>query len=277
MSYKNSEQLHLYAQNFNETFPFQLLASQSAKNRATTKDYYRRRKYQYTNLEYILEGRGYLEINNQRWHLKKGDVYILHRGYDHYYYPEKKDPWRKIFITVDGLLVDQLFTAYGLKQIFYLEQTDAFSLFKKLHELYGSKDSFLHRKAAVLFHQLLMHFFTIKGNASPAHSTLVAKVKEYIDTHLEEKIKLNEMCKELNVSEHQVIRGFKKELDTTPYNYLMLRRLELAKFLLITTSMRIKEIAVRLQFADQYYFSNFFKKKNKVSPVQFRRLHCEKK
>jgi AraC-like DNA-binding protein len=55
-----------------------------------------------------------------------------------------------------------------------------------------------------------------------------------------------------------------------PYTYLLRERLTLARQLLETTPMPVKEIADRLRYADQYYFSNAFKKETGLSPTAFR-------
>jgi len=49
------------------------------------------------------------------------------------------------------------------------------------------------------------------------------------------------------------------------------KRMDLAKYHLIENMLSIKEIAYRLQFADEFYFSNFFKSKEGISPREYKR------
>jgi YesN/AraC family two-component response regulator len=45
----------------------------------------------------------------------------------------------------------------------------------------------------------------------------------------------------------------------------------LAKSLLQNTSLSAKEIAFRLGFSDEHYFSNFFKKRTGMRPVEYKK------
>ena len=72
-------------------------------------------------------------------------------------------------------------------------------------------------------------------------------------------------------SESQTIRIFKRAYGVTPYAYLLEKKLDLAGQLLRDTNLSVREIAEKLSFADEYYFSNVFKKKTGVSPSVYRR------
>ena len=47
--------------------------------------------------------------------------------------------------------------------------------------------------------------------------------------------------------------------------------IEFAKKLLIDTNLSVREIALKLCFADEYYFSNIFKTKTGKTPTEYRR------
>jgi AraC-like DNA-binding protein len=67
-----------------------------------------------------------------------------------------------------------------------------------------------------------------------------------------------------------MIRQFKTYFGISPYEYLMRKRIEAARLMLRHSDLLIKEIAARLQFSDQYYFSNYFKKKTGMSPAHYK-------
>ena len=50
----------------------------------------------------------------------------------------------------------------------------------------------------------------------------------------------------------------------------MNKKIEMAKRLLLYSKLSVKEIAAQLSFSDQYYFSNYFKRKTGTSPRSFR-------
>ena len=68
-----------------------------------------------------------------------------------------------------------------------------------------------------------------------------------------------------------MIRIFKKIYGVTPYEYLIELRLQTAKILLKDTNLTIKEIADKLVFFDEHYFSSIFLKKVGVRPGVYRK------
>jgi AraC-like DNA-binding protein len=78
------------------------------------------------------------------------------------------------------------------------------------------------------------------------------------------------MAKHIGRSESQTIRIFKRDWGTTPYRYLLDKRIELAKLYLNGSARSIKQIADELGFVDEFYFSDIFKKKTGLAPGRYR-------
>ena len=95
-------------------------------------------------------------------------------------------------------------------------------------------------------------------------------IRAFLDLHIKKRFRLEDLCHYLKKSESQVIRVFKKKYGATPYVYLMDQRIELAKQMLLGTALSVRQIALELCFTDEYYFSNFFKKKTGLSPAKYR-------
>jgi AraC family transcriptional regulator len=66
-------------------------------------------------------------------------------------------------------------------------------------------------------------------------------------------------------------RSFKQAIGQTPHRWLIDRRLDEAKKLMLTSSMGLSEIAVGCGFADQASFSRAFKRVSGTSPGDWRR------
>ena len=95
-------------------------------------------------------------------------------------------------------------------------------------------------------------------------------VKRYLDQHVLDTVTLEDLSGHFFKSKAQIIRQFKKRYGITPYSYLLDIKIQYAKKLLAQTNTPIKEIAARLQFADEHYFSTYFKQVEKVSPSLYR-------
>jgi AraC-like DNA-binding protein len=250
-------------------FPFRLLSASYGIASSKTGSI-EREDYECCTVELILEGAGFLESNGFSCAPGKGSVYILHKHSDHAYWPEVKDPWKKIFFVIDGELMEYLFQIYRLDKVHYIP--DCMHLEKYFMEMLRLRNDVesVHRQAAVIFHSLLeeMHPLVFGGDAIVPED--VRELKKYLDSHIEKKVNLENFCRKHGRSSGHMIRQFKEFFGLSPYDYLMRKRIEAARLMLRHSDLLIKEIAARLQFSDQYYFSNYFKKKTGMSPARYK-------
>ena len=98
----------------------------------------------------------------------------------------------------------------------------------------------------------------------------IEKLKQCLDASVQKKFVLEQYAEKRHLSGSHLIRTFSNHYKMTPYDYLMEQKMKSARSLLLYSSMSIKEIAEHLAFSDQYYFSNYFKRKHGISPKEFR-------
>ena len=72
------------------------------------------------------------------------------------------------------------------------------------------------------------------------------------------------------LSHAQFIRLFKESLGQTPSDYIAAQKLERAMELLSQTDLSVKRISEMCGFENQYYFSNFFKRRVGCAPSVYR-------
>ncbi|MFA6294448.1 MAG: helix-turn-helix transcriptional regulator, partial [Victivallales bacterium] len=68
-----------------------------------------------------------------------------------------------------------------------------------------------------------------------------------------------------------VCRLFSRQLGVRPFEWINRKRMEKASELLLSTDLRIGEIADRVGIGDHYYFSKLFTKMKNIPPGKFRR------
>lgn len=85
-------------------------------------------------------------------------------------------------------------------------------------------------------------------------------------------MRVSEMAKSFGTTVHSFSTSFASATKVTPKEYLNRRLNQEAVRLLIETDLAVKEIAERLRFSDQFYFSRFFQKMNRVSPSRYRTM-----
>lgn len=121
--------------------------------------------------------------------------------------------------------------------------------------------------------QLLSRFFKQGQSKIEMEDNRIAKTILYIRKHLNEAIELEKLAEISCLSKDHFIRLFKKELGTTPLQYINQKKIEKAQLLLITEELAVKEIAFQLAFDDYSYFNRLFKKTTGVTPQEYRRLY----
>lgn len=109
-----------------------------------------------------------------------------------------------------------------------------------------------------------------KGEISYEDS--VHKVKEYILENLNESITVKSLAELVNMSSSHFSRIFKQQTGFSPYDYILISRLNRAKYLLQTTNMTIASIAYEVGFNSESNFIYFFTENEGISPGKFRKL-----
>jgi AraC-like DNA-binding protein len=97
------------------------------------------------------------------------------------------------------------------------------------------------------------------------------RVRDYIDDHLADTIRLEALADVAGLSRCHFARAFKQSVGTSPHAYLMQRRLERAEQLLAETDFSLCRVALDSGFADQSHFSSCFRRHFGMSPRSFRR------
>lgn len=101
-------------------------------------------------------------------------------------------------------------------------------------------------------------------------SPLTKKIKSYIRDHIEEKITLESVSKNVFFSPVYCSALFKKEIGRGIIEYVIDEKISMAKNYIIE-GMRLKDVAERLGFTDYNYFCRIFKKRVHYTPAQYRK------
>ena len=148
----------------------------------------------------------------------------------------------------------------GLESIFEsivksVTRDDAFSHFDTHEKLYGLL-------------KLCVESAAKKGMS--LNRSKIAPAMDYLQTHYTEKIQTATLAKLCSLSESQLRRIFRKEVNKSPIRYKNELQLNHACFLLKNKELSIAEIAAISGFGDSYAFSHFFTKEKGMSPSEYR-------
>lgn len=222
--------------------------------------------------EYIVEGTGMVSCDGQWFSASAGEVYMLPIGHDHLYYSDDRQPWVKLWFNVRGEMAEQLPGIYGIGQVRVADGSGALPLFTEfIRQAHDPSVPFrcLMDRLALLFAQLVQLVAKNVRGKAPVQPD-AARMKEFMDRNLERPVRMQEVADSICRSKSQAIRIFKEAFGVTPYEYLLARKMEQARQLLRDTNYMVKEIAWRLGFSDEHYFSSLFHKRTGKTPGQYR-------
>ena len=240
-----------------------------------------------TVLEYIVEGRGYLNVDGENYAATKGDVYILRKKTTHTYWSDAKSPWVKIFFNIRGSLAEKILEEYklGTKGKVVLNGEGMEDDFREM--LARVSDNTITQAerfdgAAVDFLKIIIKLANLERMRGDLKGDLMSvedemnKLIEYITMNPKRIVSNQELGDVIFHSKDYVIKRFFANFGVTPYEYQIQQKIFSAKNLLGHTKMSVKEIASSLGYDDQHYFSYMFKKRCGLSPTQYRKqVHDE--
>jgi transcriptional regulator of acetoin/glycerol metabolism len=110
--------------------------------------------------------------------------------------------------------------------------------------------------------------YQARGGLSPR---TLQRVREYIDSHLQENIRLEALAAAAGLSMFHFARAFRQSEGLTPHSFLIQQRVERAEELLTRTDLPLSQIALATGFSDQSHLARHFRRRFGVAPSTFRR------
>jgi AraC family transcriptional regulator len=105
----------------------------------------------------------------------------------------------------------------------------------------------------------------------PKHK--LRRVTEFIEENLDRDLTLLEIAEIADLSPFHFARSFKQSTGSTPIQFLMRRRVDLARQLLVESELPIVEIGLRAGFKNQSHFTTLFRKLTAMTPKAYRNEH----
>lgn len=126
---------------------------------------------------------------------------------------------------------------------------------------------------ALAVHLLRRHSFAAPraqklNGCMPKHK--LRRALDYISDKLGEELKVAEIAEEVKVSEAHFTRLFRQATGLAPHQYIMQKRIEMAKKLLVETEFPIARIALDSGFQSQSRFTTLFRQFTGTTPRAYR-------
>jgi AraC-like DNA-binding protein/ABC-type Fe3+-hydroxamate transport system substrate-binding protein len=248
----------------------------------------RRRRVHAFVLLYIKQGRGELTVNNATIPINGQLLLLLAPGMHVVERADSLADWNVHYIAFKlmspvresgGWMLEELdqssFPRGGEMSVTDMPAIER--LIERLREGDDVDGGLLHWKRQLVLAELL---YTIlleqKAQQSPYSAPdAVRRCAAYIDRHYADNIRMDKLASWCGLHPSTFSRHFKQTIGMLPSDYLMHARIEAAKTIL-PGSAPLREVARRVGFCDEYYFSRMFKKVAGVSPSVYIRTAGER-
>ena len=210
---------------------------------------------------YVVSGKGTLIIEDKEYKVKQGEVFLLPPDKNVYYYADNNDPWEYIWIGFSG----------NLSKRFHELKSPVFPFDKRIFEEIRMIDLYPDTKEEYLVIKHFEIYMELIGERK--RTDVITAVTDYIDRFYANPITIENIAKDINLDRHHLARIFKAKTGFTMQQYLIDRRLNQAKKLLLT-NLDVTACAEAVGYRDIFVFSKAFKKKFGVSPNNFKKNNC---
>lgn len=151
---------------------------------------------------------------------------------------------------------DNLNIPFSFQEIFRLCKQDEYCLEQKMSkQLYGLIID-IGQSVALTTRQTL---------------PMIDKALHYIENNYCSKIQLDDISDYVNLDKYYFSKLFKEHLGTSPYQYLIKKRIQYAKYILCSTDCSISEISEQVGYTDPTLFIRAFTKHTGLSPNSYRK------
>ncbi len=93
---------------------------------------------------------------------------------------------------------------------------------------------------------------------------------DYVDNHLSDKLSVDALCKQMNMSYTYFIKMFKKAVGMPFTDYVTYKRIKKAEQQLLTKNISIAEVAESVGFTNLGHFYDMFRRYNGCTPKEFK-------
>lgn len=221
---------------------------------------------------YVRQGSGFAEQDGNRVPLHEGSLVLLDCYKPHLYFTNTG--WEIYWVHFDGVLARKYFEAATRNGMAFVPRNphNAERCLSRLFENYRRHSKVNEALVSKIITDLLTELILCGSDdvSKDSSGNMIEEIMTYISENVNQPLTLEKLAKQASLSPFYFTRVFKKETGYTPHEYIILVRIELAKFLLTTTGASIKEIAFRSGFDNECSFCTSFKKTTGTTPLKFR-------
>ncbi len=227
-------------------------------------------------ITYIIDGSFTYVLGGNHVAAHKGEVVILNCFKPHEYYANNY--FESIWVHIDGQNCLDFYKEITKNEGNTIKCSDAQHvqslLFRLFDNVKNEKNSNEVNMSLDIYKLLteLSNPVHISTNNNTSYEESIMEARTYITEHLGDRLTVKQISKTIHMSPSHFSMVFKQQTGFSPYDYVLVTRLNKAKDYLQSTDLTVSQIAYEVGFNSDANFIYFFKQHTGISPNKFRRL-----
>lgn len=246
----------------------------------------RRETYPFWAMIYTLGGNMTFQIGEETYRVGAGELIFYPADLPHSIIDAGERMWEVSFVTFesqspemqalarkvllpDAEMADRIrgFFRFGGRFFYNLPSKDSSTI-----GMYCNAHEFEKMKIRLELEEILSRLYlSVREKRPERKNTVFTLTTEYMQEHLGEPLSLQKLAAAAGVSMSTLKKVFQRESGGGVNSYYIELKLSYAAKLLCESEMTVGEIAERLGYASQFYFSEQFKARYGVPPMSYRK------
>ncbi|ASA23480.1 helix-turn-helix transcriptional regulator [Paenibacillus donghaensis] len=233
------------------------------------------------SIHFVVEGKGYIELGDNLYTLKQGDLFFHRPFEDMRYYTSENEPWEIYWMQFNGSGLSDFLLERGFHESSLWYMKDLKMLEQAYIELLDEMElhNFLRPpKISALTYAVLIEFvsnaiaFTNKRGTQNVDK--IIEILPIMQKAAHSPFELEEWAAKVNLTPNYFCSLFKKVTRVTPLAYITKCRIQNSKQLLLENpDMAIKEVAISSGYPSVSYYNKIFMQLEGMTPTEFRTVH----
>ena len=230
-------------------------------------------------IHFIVNGKGQLKKNDRVYPVEAGQAFLIYPNEETVYQADQEEPWDYRWVGFHGYAAEEIMACCGFrKEEPVIRVADISLVDSEITKIIESKEITFEdemRRMSSLYMILSVLGRSVPGGTEEkeeveVESIYVRTAVNMIMNHYKEPIKVSQIAESIGISRGYLTTIFKKEMHTSPQDFLIRFRMEKAASLLSNTNYPVSVVAAEVGYSDAFAFSKVFKLRYKMSPIEFR-------
>lgn len=237
--------------------------------------YTERKNFHSFMILYTYSGQGSMVYHDKTYQLREGDGVFINCMDPHFYKVEGKS-WDTAVLHLYGSLLPELHAQYiqSGTAMFHENITGKYQHYlERLLTIYSYPHLYRDWQASACIDNMLNYLLILSSTEAGRRNDTPQDIRylmKYMENNYTEHLTLDYLASFASMNKYYLSKEFKKYTGFSPNDYLISLRINQAKTLLKSTTLPASKIAHEVGIHNMNNFTNLFKKKTGMTPIQYR-------